>query len=277
MPPAGVRHAEAMSISGADAEQEAAVVGLVRAVLGDDVLGVQRYGSAVHGGLQPLSDLDLLVLTRRTTAQASRRALVERLLTISGPEPGARPRPVELTIVVAGDVRPWRYPPRVDLQYGEWLRAELAAGADPPSGPEPDLAMLLASVRNRGVALIGPPAAALLDPVPHGDLVRAVLDGLPGLLAELHADTRNVVLTLARMLVTVRTGRIVPKTEAAERVLPRLSDDDRDVLARARAVHVGEQQALPADMPGLEDFAAHVAAAIRAEARGGEGPGDVER
>jgi hypothetical protein len=37
---------------------------------------------------------------------------------------GAGPaRSVELTIVVADEIRPWRYPPRCDLQYGEWLRA----------------------------------------------------------------------------------------------------------------------------------------------------------
>ncbi|SFD72819.1 protein of unknown function [Actinopolyspora alba] len=262
----GVRQADAVSMSASDAAQEAAVVELVRSVLDEDVIGVQRYGSAVHGGLRRFSDLDLLVVTRRTIGPVRRRALVEGLLRISGPDPGARPRPVELTAVVAGEVRPWRYPPRVDLQYGEWLRAELSTGAEPPSGPDPDLAVLLASVRERGVALAGPLATELLDPMPHEDLVRAVLDGLPGLLAELRTDTRNVVLTLARMLVTVRTGRIVPKPEAAELVLPRLSDGDGNVLAHARAVHAGEQEALPAELPELDDFAARMAAAIRADA-----------
>ncbi|MDP9644311.1 streptomycin 3'-adenylyltransferase [Actinopolyspora lacussalsi] len=258
-----MRQADDVSMSAADAAQEAAVVELVRSVLDGDLIGVQRYGSAVHDGLRRFSDLDLLVVTRRTIGPARRRALVEGLLGISGPEPGARPRPVELTVVVAGEVRPWRYPPRVDLQYGEWLRPELSTGAEPPSGPDPDLAVLLTSVRERGLALAGPRATELLDPVPHEDLVRAVLDGLPGLLAELHTDTRNVVLTLARMLVTVRTGRIVPKPEAAELVLPRLSDNDGNVLAHARAVHAGEQEALPAELPGLDDFAARMAAAIR--------------
>lgn len=259
-----------MSTTDTDAAQEATVVELVRSVLGDDVIGIQRYGSAVHGGLQRFSDLDLLVVTRRATAPVRRRALVEGLLAISGPEPGARPRPVELTIVVAGEVRPWRYPPRVDLQYGEWLRAELSAGAEAPSGPDPDLAVLRTSVRDHGLALSGPAATELLDPVPHDDLVQAVLDGLPGLLTELHTDTRNVVLTLARMLVTVQTGRIVPKTEAAEQMLPRLSRGHGNVLAYARAVHVGEREALPTEVPGLDDFAAHMAAAIRAEAGDGQ-------
>ncbi|KGI79933.1 hypothetical protein IL38_19645 [Actinopolyspora erythraea] len=259
-------------MSAAEAAQEAAVVELVRSVLGEELVGIQRHGSAVHDGLRRFSDLDLLVVARRATGPARRRALVEGLLGLSGPEPDARPRPVELTVVVAGEVRPWRYPSRVDLQYGEWLRAELTTGAAPPSDPDPDLAVLLTSVRERGVALAGPRAADLLDPVPHGDLVRAVLDGLPGLLDELHTDTRNVVLTLVRMLVTVRTGRIVPKTEAADRVLAHLSENHGSVLAHARAVHTGEQEALPAELPGLDDFAAHVAAAIRkAAARKGAG------
>ncbi len=242
---------------------------LVRSVLADDVLGIQRYGSAVSGGLQRFSDLDLLVASDRTAVATQRRDLVNGLLTVSGPAPGTRPRPVELTVVVADDVRPWRYPPRVDLQYGEWLRAELAAGADPPSGPDPDLAVLLASVRDRGVALAGPPATELLDPVPRADLVRAVLDGLPALLTELHTDTRNVVLTLARMLVTVRTGRIVSKTEAADRVLPQLSHRGRTVLEQARAVHTGEEAAMSADPRGIDHLGTCLAAAIRSEAEHG--------
>jgi streptomycin 3"-adenylyltransferase len=253
--------------SRSDAAQEGAVVELVRSVLGDDVVGIQRYGSAVHGGLQRFSDLDLLVVARRRTAPVRRQALVNGLLAVSGSEPGARPRPIELTVVVAGEVRPWRYPARVDLQYGEWLRAELSSCADPPGGPDTDLAVLLASVRDRGVALSGPPATELLDPIPQGDVIRAVLEGLPNLLAERHTDTRNVVLTLARMLVTVETGQIVTKTEAADRMLPRLSRDLSDVLAHARAVHTGEEEELPAELLTLDEFTAHMGAAIRTAAK----------
>jgi streptomycin 3"-adenylyltransferase len=256
-----------VSLVETDAAQEAAVVELVRSVLDDAVVGIYRYGSATQGGLQRFSDLDLLVLTRRAATPMQRKTLVRGLLTASGPEPGARPRPVELTLVVVGQARPWHYPPRVDLQYGEWLRAELASGFDPPSGPDPDLAVLLTSVRTRGVALIGPPATELLDPVPHDDVVRAVLDGMPGLLAARRTDTRNVVLTLARMLVTVETGQIVSKTEAADRVLPRLALRDQQILACARDVHTGETHALPNELPDLDDFASQMAAAIRAAAR----------
>ena len=43
-----------------------------------------------------------------------------------------RPQPVEqnpqVTVVVRSEVRPWRYPPRMDFQYGEWLRSDLEIG-----------------------------------------------------------------------------------------------------------------------------------------------------
>lgn len=247
-----------------DAEQEQRLVDLVHAVLAHDVVGVQRHGSAASEGLLRFSDLDLLVVTGRGVTPAQRRALVHGLLVISGSEPGARPRPVELTVVVEGDVRPWRYPPRVELQYGEWMRGDMAA--DPAvTGPrsDPDLAVLLTSARQHGVALVGPPATTLLEPVPLEDLRRAIMDGLPGLLAERYTDTRNVVLTLARMLITTETGRIVSKLAAADQVLPRLPDGERDVLALARGVHAGERPELPSDLPRLDDFTERMHTLIR--------------
>ena len=75
--------------------------------------------------------------------------------------------------------------------------------------------------------------------MPAADLAHAVVDGIPALLADLDHDTRNVLLTLARILVTVETGEIVAKDEAAERVLPRLGDRERAVLERARDAYHG--------------------------------------
>ena len=77
----------------------------------------------------------------RRTTDAERRALVDGLLRISGRWPPIDRRPVELTVVVQADVRPWRYPPVMDLQFGEWLRADLERGLPPdPPSPTPDLA-----------------------------------------------------------------------------------------------------------------------------------------
>jgi hypothetical protein len=35
-----------------------------------------------------------------------------------------------VTVVAQAQVRPWRYPPSFDLQYGEWLRERFENGDD---------------------------------------------------------------------------------------------------------------------------------------------------
>ena len=143
-----------------------------------------------------------------------------------------------MTIVAQPEVRPWRYPPRVELQFGEWLRDSFLSGTfEPEPAEHPDLAVLITMVRQGGKALIGPAPTDLLDAVPRADLVRAMLDGVPSLMSDLTDDTRNVLLTLARIWTTVATGEIRSKDEAAEWVLSRLPDADRPTLARARDLY----------------------------------------
>ena len=158
----------------ADREQLDRVAGLVREVLGPSVVGAYLFGSAVLGGLRRESDLDVLVVSKRHTTREEKQRLVERLLAISGrPTPNGRLRRVELTIVVESELKPWRYPPSFDFQYGDWLRTEFERGVlEPwPTKVNPDLAALLTMVLLADAPVLGPPPAAVLDPVPHDDLV----------------------------------------------------------------------------------------------------------
>lgn len=149
---------------------------------------------------------------------------------------------MELTIVVASDVRPWQFPPRVDFQYGEWLRSEYEAGRTPEPGPGPDLAPLIAMALAGAAAgqgpLLGPPATEVFDPVPPADLRRAIVSGVPGLIADLETDTRNVLLTLARIWATLATGDLQAKDAAAAWASARLPDAHRPVLDRARSMYL---------------------------------------
>jgi hypothetical protein len=252
------------------AAQTDAVVSALEAALPPAVLvGLALYGSAVTGGLRPDSDLDLFgVLSRRLTDD-EKRDLVSGLTPISSRQD--RPiswRPVELTLVVRHEVRPWRYPPRFDFQYGEWLRDQLVAGDLAPWPPvNPDVAVLLTMVRATGVPVRGPQPADLLDPVPHGDLVRAVADELPPLLADLEADTRNVLLTLARMWVTVATGRITSKDDAANWAAERLAPWERALVERARDGYLGTVDDRWEEMDVARATAETLAGRIRAGAR----------
>jgi streptomycin 3"-adenylyltransferase len=165
------------------------IVGLVGRVLGPEVIGTYLHGSSVLGGLKPASDVDVLVVSRRRMSD-QRRHLLEGLFRISGSRNQARP--VELAVVVQSEVRPWRFPPTCDFLYGEWLRHEFAVSGPPQPEPMPDLALLITMVLAGDHPLTGPPPAQILAPVPHPDLVRATVAGIPGLLQDLDDDTRNV-------------------------------------------------------------------------------------
>ncbi|HLU31897.1 MAG TPA: aminoglycoside adenylyltransferase domain-containing protein [Acidimicrobiia bacterium] len=76
-------------------------------------------------------------------------------------------------------------------------------GAPPPPRPDPDVAVLVTSVLQDAAVQLGPPPAQILEPVPEPYLGRTFVDSLPTLMADPGGDERNVLLTLARMLVTL--------------------------------------------------------------------------
>ena len=245
------------------AQADAALAALTDALAPGTVLGVYLYGSAVTGGLRPDSDLDLFGVVGRRLTDAERAALVAGFIPLSWR--AERPlgwRPLEVTLVVAGEVRPWRYPPRFDFQYGEWLREELLAGDhQPPTGPHPDVALQVRMVLDGGRPLVGPPAAALLEAPPHADMVRAMLDELPSLLADLDTDTRNVLLTLARVWTTVATGELRPKDVAADWAMERLSEPHRAIFGQARDAYLVGEEA-PWEPAGVRSAASEIVTRI---------------
>jgi predicted nucleotidyltransferase len=212
------------------------IVGLVAGVLGPEAIGTYLHGSSVLGGLKPASDLDVLVISRRRMQDHERRQLLEGLFRISGSTNQARP--VELTVVVQSDVRPWRFPPVGDFLYGEWLRHEFEASGPPLPEPMPDLAVLVTMVLAGDHPLTGPPPAQVLDPVPHADLIRATVAGIPGLLRDLTSDIRNVLLTFARIWTTLATGQITSKESAADWALAQLPPGHRSVLQHAKELYL---------------------------------------
>ncbi len=216
------------------------VVDWAVSTLGDALLGGYLHGSAVIGGLRPESDLDVLLVVSRSLAPVERGRLVDLLMRISGRRATEGPgRPLEVTVVVQGDVVPWRYPPTCDLLYGEWLRDLAAAGELAGRHTSPDLAVVLTQARDRSEVLVGSELTRLTEPVPPADLRRALLDCLPALLSDLEGDERNVLLTLARMVTTLETGRIVSKDVAAGQVEGSLAAGQRRTLRLASDAYLG--------------------------------------
>ena len=226
------------------------IVGLIGDVLGPEGIGTYLHGSAVRGGLKPASDLDVLVVSRRRMGDRERGALLEGLFKISGSTAGFRP--VELIVVVQSEVRPWRFPPTGDFLYGEWIRDELQARGAPHPEPMPDLALLITAVLAGDYPLTGLPPAQVLDPVPHADLVAASTAGIPDLLDNLDGDTRNVVLTFARIWTTLATAKIRSKDAAADWAIAQLRPEHRAVLEHAKEQYLSRRYSEESWTPDLK-------------------------
>ncbi len=184
-----------------------------------------------------------LLVTQRSLLRDEREGLVRFLFNYSGRRAISTPgRPIELTSLVLEDVVPWTYPPVCDFLYGEWLRDDFGGGRVPRRHVNPDLAVLVTSLLQHAQVLTGVPPTELLKPVPAQDLRTSMKDGLASLLGDLDGDERNVLLTLARMVVTFDTGQIVSKDEAARQVLPTLNQLGQSAMTLALRGYLGEVQ-----------------------------------
>ena len=225
-------------------EQIELVVGALSDLMGEAVLGVYLHGSSVLGGLKPHSDLDLMAVTTRPMGDEEKHALLRGLLAISrAGRSGWERRPIELFVLVQDRVRPWRYPPQLDLLYGDWWRAEYERGEFPWISPNPDLTIQIDMALRADRPLFGPSLASLIDPVPPADVRRAMLDSIPALLSDLEGDEANVLLTLARTWYSLTTGSFAPKDVAADWAIVRLAPGQRATLAHARSIYLGETAA----------------------------------
>lgn len=225
------------------AVQLSRVCGVVEQHLASTLLAVHLYGSALDGGLKPLSDIDALVAVAARPTEAVRQALMRDLLSLSA-SPGQRQdlRALEVTVVVLNEIVPWRHPAMRELQFGEWLRQDILAGAIAPAVIDPDLTILLTKVRQKSIALIGPAAEELFDPVPERDLLRALSDTLKlwNSPPDWANDERNIVLTLARMWFSAATGKIAAKDVAADWAIEHLPVAFQLILVEARQAYLGQ-------------------------------------
>lgn len=217
-------------------------IDLLKDLLGHHLLGVYLYGSSVVGGLQKYSDIDLFTVSERATTDKEKQILVNSLLQISGIYMKNSELPIELTIVVKSEINLWHYPSKFNFQYGEWLRESFESGViEPwPTKMMPDLALLITQVLLANRILFGPSPDQLICPVPYHDFILATKDALENLMGDLHTDTRNVLLTYARIWSTLETDTIRSKSNAALWVMDRLLKEYKPVLERAWSMCMGK-------------------------------------
>jgi hypothetical protein len=182
------------------------------ATLGDDLVAVWLYGSAITGGFDPeSSDLDLVVVTATDVAAIDLGRLdgVVQRLAIREPD----------------------WADRLDLAFvGRSTLAAFRSGGAVASISHDDPLQLYDEAdqwlqtwylgRETGVSVFGPAPAELIPSISRAEFVAAVARGALELADHAATDERDgwrayTLLTLCRVLVTTETSGIIPKQEAA--------------------------------------------------------------
>ena len=219
-------------------------VNLLKNVFGENLIGFYVYGSLLMGGLQKYSDIDLFAVSNRETTKQEKEELEKSLLKISGIYAISKElKPIELTIVVKSQVNPWQYPPSFDFLYGDWLRKDFEAENIEPWQTKklPNLALVITQLLLSNKVMFGPSPDTLLNSVPYNDFMKALTSEVESVLNDLGWDTRNVLLTLARIWSTVETDTIRSKADAAKWTINKLPKKYGPILVRAKSILLGEQ------------------------------------
>lgn len=218
------------------------VISIAENLLGNQILGIYMYGSAILGSLRPDSDIDILIITNHKLSPASRNNLTKELLTISKPVGyiSTDKRPLELTIINNNDIVPWQTPLYCEYMYGEWLRTEIESGKIPQGFFDPDIVILLWQAKQYSVTLKGTTAKEIIPDIPFADVEKAIQYSLPTLIHNLKGDERNVLLTLSRMWFTLETGTMATKDIAAKWALPKIPKELSPLLKMAKDAYLGK-------------------------------------
>jgi len=104
----------------------------------------------------------------------------------------------------------------------------------------PDLAVLITKILLASKTLFGKKPDQLLCAIPYCDVIYAIEAALKHLKADLHTDTRNVLLTYARFWIMLENNIDCSKPVAALWAINRLPQRYKSVLERARSICIGE-------------------------------------
>lgn len=240
-----------------------------RDVLGGHFVGMYLYGSLAAGDFSPDdSDIDFLVVTDDDLTGELFRSLREMHARIAA---GASKWATELdgSYIPRRALR--RYDPRdachphIDRGRGGGLSLE-HHGAD--------WVVQRHVLHGRGVALAGPAAATLVDPVGPAELRRGVRELLQSWWVPMLCDPtrlrndgyrRYAILTMCRMLYTFRHGAVASKPAAARWALGALDERWHGLVGRALAPP-GETP--PGNLDETLDFIRHTSAAARGAGEG---------
>ncbi len=195
-----------------------AVTDEVMTASGGSLQAAYLHGSAVLGGWQVASDVDMLFVAADALSGSALARISAVLAARSGQAGGCPGRGLECSVVTAsaaaGPHAPWPYLLHV---AGEPGGCRVHYGADSPG--DTDLLMHYAVCRAAGHALAGPAPPDVIGQVPRQTILSYLADELIWGLR--HAPEAYAVLNACRGMVFLTDDAIVSKIAGAEAALDR--------------------------------------------------------
>jgi hypothetical protein len=223
-------------------------------VLGPALLAVYAGGSWALGGYeQGRSDLDVAVIVTRSLSDDEKQSLVAAVRHEALPCPA---RGLELVAYTEAVARSGTAAAAYELDLNTGATMRFRASLTPSADGHGDhwYALDRAILREHAVALAGPPASTVIEPIDRGRLVRRLRASLEWHVSADDRELDNAVLNACRALRFAREGEWSSKQSAAQWAVERGFEPDL-VLAALSAREGGPTP----DRPTVERFLANVA------------------
>lgn len=211
------------------------VSGTYQALLGDRLVGIYLHGSLAMGCFrEECSDVDFLVVTSDEPTLNQKQAMIETLLALS---PQAPQKGFEMSVVLARDLKPFRYPTPFCLHYSnmhmEVAKRDVLQYCENMRGTDVDLAAHCMITRACGKALIGKPVNEVFGEVPREDYLDSICLDMDNAEQDVSQDPSYVLLNLMRVLAYLKDGEITSKAQGGQWGIENLSGADRQILRQA--------------------------------------------
>ncbi|HZU12501.1 MAG TPA: aminoglycoside adenylyltransferase domain-containing protein [Chloroflexota bacterium] len=223
--------------------------------LGDSLVGVYLYGSAVWNAYDPeTSDIDVIVLLRAACTPDQ----IDALATLH--DDLARRHPLAGTLDIS------YVPLTLAARHSDSTLPYYRDGHFVRQGSGDVNTVTWHTLHQHGVPIVGPPASDVIPPV-SPDVLRETmwynlgfLSGrMPAYVARGIETTLFGVVSLCRVLHTLRTGEIASKRDALDWARAQVGEDWKPYLRNVRALFAGDPWASADDaMDGATAFAGHI-------------------
>ncbi|WP_113930364.1 aminoglycoside adenylyltransferase domain-containing protein [Bacillus sp. P14.5] len=189
-------------------------------IIKESLIGIYLHGSLAMGGFNPnSSDVDVLVVTKKSLSVVTKRNLAELFLHYS-----ASPFPIEISFLNEAQLKDWHHPCPFDFHYSEFWREryenDLAHGTfqflNNEIKTDADLAAHITILNNRGICLYGKPVNVVFPLISQADYLSSIMDDFEDCMENIERDPVYCTLNLLRVYWYLKEGVISSKQEGGE-------------------------------------------------------------